>query len=113
MTKEERQEFKKNLSNKFTSTESFFQLLGDSTRIKIIALLLKAPNCQMKVEDITKEIYLSRPAVSHHLIALKDAGILKLHEESRYNYYQLVPNDIWNELCDLFHDISNLTKEYD
>ena len=113
MTKEERQVFKKNLSEKFTSSEDFFSLLGDSTRIKIISLLLKAPNCQMKVEDFSKEIFLSRPAISHHLIALKKAGILQLIKKSRYNYYQLIPNDIWNNLCDLFHDISNLTKEYE
>ena len=36
MTKEERQVFKKNLSEKFTSSEDFFSLLGDSNNIFII-----------------------------------------------------------------------------
>jgi len=38
-------------------------------------------------------MHLSRPAISHHLKVLKDAGLISLSRESRENYYSLM----WDE----------------
>ncbi len=36
---------------------------------------------------ITEKTHLSRPAVSHHIQILKDAGLLKVRREGTKNYY--------------------------
>ena len=41
--------------------------------------------------DITKKTNLSRPAVSHHLQIMKDAGIVKVRKEGTKNYYYFDP----------------------
>ena len=37
--------------------------------------------------------HLSRPAVSHHMQILKDAGIVKSRKEGTFVYYYLDPDD--------------------
>lgn len=105
---------KHEIANKFSNAQDIFELLGDETRIKIICMLLDAPNEEMKVEDITAGVYLSRPAVSHHLKALKEKGILSIREESRYNYYSINKNtDIWRRLTKFFIEVDDLLKMID
>lgn len=41
----------------------------------------------VRVGAITEKTNLSRPAVSHHIQILKDAGILKMRREGTKNYY--------------------------
>lgn len=41
----------------------------------------------VRVGTITEKTNLSRPAVSHHLRILKDAGIIKVRREATKNYY--------------------------
>ncbi len=45
-------------------------------------------NCKgIRVGDITKKTNLSRPAVSHHLQIMKEAGLIKVRKEGTKNYY--------------------------
>ena len=46
----------------------------------------------VRVNEITEKTHLSRPAVSHHLQILKDAGILKMRREATKNYYYFDPD---------------------
>lgn len=41
----------------------------------------------VRVGEITEKTNLSRPAVSHHLQILKDAGLIKMRREGTKNYY--------------------------
>lgn len=41
----------------------------------------------VRVGDITAQTHLSRPAVSHHIQILKDAGLLRMRREGTKNYY--------------------------
>ena len=41
----------------------------------------------VRVGTITEKTHLSRPAVSHHIQILKEAGILKVRKEGTKNYY--------------------------
>ncbi|MCI7813283.1 MAG: ArsR family transcriptional regulator [Robinsoniella sp.] len=43
----------------------------------------------VRVGKITQKTHLSRPAVSHHIQILKDAGIVKMRREGTKNYYYL------------------------
>ncbi|WP_341481872.1 metalloregulator ArsR/SmtB family transcription factor [Enterococcus cecorum] len=42
-----------------------------------------------RVGAITEKTHLSRPAVSHHIKILKDAGVVGMRKEGTKNYYYL------------------------
>lgn len=46
----------------------------------------------VRVGEITEKTHLSRPAVSHHLQILKEAGILKVRKEGTMNFYYFDPD---------------------
>ena len=60
---------------KFQVVTPIFQALGDENRQQIIMLLLESK--QMNVTQITDEMGISRPAVSHHLKILKQAELVE------------------------------------
>ena len=93
------------LSNKFKNCKNAFVALGDETRQSIILALLESDNIGMRVGEITKKTYLSRPAVSHHLKILKEANIISMYKKGTMNFYYISTNKtIWKE-------IKNLTDE--
>lgn len=52
--------------------------------------------------DITAKTHLSRPAVSHHIRILKDAGLLKVRREGTKNYYYFDADvDAMNQLIQM------------
>ena len=66
------------LSQDLVACRKVLIALGDESRQHIILEMLKMGNCSgARVGDITKQTSLSRPAVSHHLQILKDAGIVR------------------------------------
>lgn len=71
----------------FRACAPLFAALGDTARQDIILLL--AENERMNVTQITESMHLSRPAISHHLKVLLQAGLLKVERESRENFYSL------------------------
>lgn len=55
-----------------------------------------------RVGAITEKTHLSRPAVSHHIKILKDAGVVEMRKEGTKNYYYLeTDNRRWQELAQL------------
>lgn len=71
----------------FRRCAPLFQALGDSARQDIIMLL--AEHERLNVSALAERMTLSRPAISHHLKVLLQAGLLQLQRESRENYYSL------------------------
>lgn len=66
--------------------------IGDETRQYLILEMMRFEDCNgVRVCQITERTKLSRPAVSHHLQILKDAGILKMRKEGTKNYYYFDP----------------------
>ena len=64
-----------------------------------------------RVIDIAKKTNLSRPAVSHHIQILKDAGIVKSRKEGRFIYYYLDPDTSEiDDLILLLTTVKNLIK---
>ena len=59
----------------------------------------------IRVNIITEQSSLSRPAVSRHLNILKDAGLIKLRREGTKNYYYFDtdPEPLTALLCLLAH----------
>ncbi|KRK48522.1 ArsR/SmtB family transcription factor [Secundilactobacillus kimchicus] len=78
------------LWTEFTASKDFLIALGDEKRQQIIIALLHQESSEgLRVGDFLKITHLSRPAVSHHLKVLKDAGVLIVRSEGTRNYYQL------------------------
>ena len=93
----------------FKKYQKVFVALDDETRQSIIFALLENEQTGMRVPEITAKTHLSRPAVSHHLQILKDAGLVGMHRVSTMNYYYIDANEgCWNGLKDLIAYISPL-----
>lgn len=63
-----------------------FKLLGDKTRLTIIALLKENELC---VCDIVDAVGISQPGVSQHLRKLKQAGLVHENRKGQWIYYSL------------------------
>lgn len=81
------------LAEDFENCRKVLVALGDENRQHLILEMMKMEDCfGARVGDITERTHLSRPAVSHHLQILKDAGILKVRKEGTKNYYYFNPD---------------------
>lgn len=81
------------LAENFSSCAKMLTAIGDETRQHLIVEMLKMGRCNgVRVGEITEKTNLSRPAVSHHLKIMKDAGIIKMRKEGTKNYYYFDPN---------------------
>lgn len=81
------------LVSEFRACKDIFSAIGDETRQGIIVALIEA-ECDpgIRVGEITRKTHLSRPAVSHHLRILKEAGIICMRKIGTMNYYYLDPD---------------------
>lgn len=84
---EDREEIKR-LAEEFEGCRKILLALGDENRQHLILEMMRMEQCGgVRVGAITEKTHLSRPAVSHHLSILKEAGLLKLRREGTKNYY--------------------------
>lgn len=78
----------KQLAEEFESCQKVLLALGDENRQHMILEMMKIEDCGgVRVGTITERTNLSRPAVSHHIQILKEAGILKMRREGTKHYY--------------------------
>lgn len=82
-----------------------FSVFQDENRQKIILLLCK--NRSMTVNQITDQLELSRPAVSHHLKLMLDAGVITFKKIGKERYYQVSLDDTVQYLKDLTASLEN------
>ncbi|AXI39705.1 ArsR family transcriptional regulator [Bacillaceae bacterium ZC4] len=75
------------------------KLLGDKTRLTIMAILKKRECC---VCELLEVFDMSQPAISQHLRKLKDAGLVKEDKRGQWIYYSL---NLENELYDFIQEI--------
>lgn len=69
----------------------FFKVFADSTRLRILEVLLKDETC---VNDISKKIKVSPSAVSHQLSYLRSTNLVKTRKEGQVIYYSIADNHI-------------------
>lgn len=83
----------KNLTEEFSACRGILLALGDENRQHLILEMMQMEERDgVRVGQITEKTNLSRPAVSHHLQILKNAGIIKMRREGTKNYYYINPN---------------------
>jgi len=68
--------------------DRIFQALADPSRRRIFESLTRG---EAAVKDLTSRFHISQPAVSQHLAALKDAGLVHARREGRCVYYRVEP----------------------
>jgi DNA-binding transcriptional ArsR family regulator len=66
-------------------------LLGDPTRRAIFELLARRPS---SVAELARQLPVSRPAVSQHLRALKDGGLVVSRAAGTRRVYRLNPDGL-------------------
>ena len=100
------------LAAEFKACQKAFSAVGDETRQHIIIALLENQKIGMRVGEITERTYLSRPAVSHHLKILKDAGIINMQRKGTKNFYYMDIKDTeWGKIFLLIDHIrETMTK---
>jgi DNA-binding transcriptional ArsR family regulator len=64
----------------------FFKFFGDTTRIRIIHLLLSG---EVSVNDIAEKLNLEQSVVSHQLRILRTANLVKPRRDGRKMFYSL------------------------
>ena len=73
-----------------------FKVFGDSTRIKILNVLLKKEKC---VSDIAEELNMTASAISHQLRILKTNNLVKKRRDGKTIYYSLDDKHVYNILA--------------
>jgi DNA-binding transcriptional ArsR family regulator len=68
--------------------DRIFQALADPSRRAIFESLTRG---EAAVKDLTTRFEISQPAISQHLAALKDAGLVNNRREGRCVYYRVEP----------------------
>ncbi|MBO0701151.1 MAG: winged helix-turn-helix transcriptional regulator [Zavarzinella sp.] len=71
--------------------DNILQALADPSRRAIFELLARG---EAAVKDLTARFDISQPAVSQHLAALKDAGLVSGRREGRCVYYRVEPRGL-------------------
>ena len=69
--------------------DRIFQALADPSRRAIFESLTRG---EAAVKDLTARFAISQPAVSQHLAALKDAGLVNGRRQGRCVYYRVEPH---------------------
>ncbi len=68
-----------------------FKIFGDSTRIKILCVLLESEMC---VCDLAALLNLTQSAISHQLRALKQSKLVKYRRDGKTVFYSLADDHV-------------------
>ena len=77
--------------NLFKKGMPIFSIFQYENRQKIILLLCK--NKELTVNQITDQLNLSRPAVSHHLKLMLDAKVIAVNKVGKKRFYRVSLDD--------------------
>ena len=86
-----------------------FSVLQDENRQQIIILLFESG--ELSVASLAGKMPLSRPAVSHHLKLLLDAGLVVIRKEGKERYYRLELTAAVELLEELLRSLKNDLQE--
>lgn len=88
------------LARELRDGQKVLTAIGDETRQHIILqMIAHGRDCSgMRVPETTRLTHLSRPAVSHHLQILREAGIVSFRREGTKNYYFFTAGEALQQL---------------
>jgi DNA-binding transcriptional ArsR family regulator len=79
------------MQSTMVAADRTFRALADPSRRAIFEALTRG---EVAVKDLTARFDISQPAVSQHLAALKDAGLVNGRREGRRVYYRVEPRGL-------------------
>lgn len=91
----------------FHKAEPLFIALGDPNRQAIVVQLLQIH--KLNVNEIAAKTPLSRPAISHHLKVLRQAGIVDVEKQGTQRLYFLSDSSI--EQVNLLEELAKALRE--
>ena len=74
------------MNKKLAEMETVFKALADSTRLRILGLLLTGEVCVCHVHESLK---ISQPKASRHLAYLRRAGLVETRREGLWVHYRM------------------------
>ena len=95
----------------FAVIADLLKSLADEKRLRIINLL--AGGDELCVCDLTEQLALSQPNMSHHLRLLKEAGLISSTKRGRWVYYSLNYEELAQVTEKLESIINNNGQEFD
>lgn len=99
------------IHGEFEHCMPLFLALGDEARQQIVLKLICAGCSGLRVGELTAATGLSRPATSHHLKLLKNAGIISVRSVGTKNYYYLGVETTLCDLCDMAVHLHALSEQ--
>ena len=90
----------------FQRVAEVFKLLDDATRIRVFWLLCHCEEC---VLNISAMMGMSSPAVSHHLRALKNSGLIVSRRMGKEVYYRAAATEQSRLLHQMIEQIMSIT----
>lgn len=82
-------------------TLRFFEALGDSTRLRILRLLVER---EMYLTELSERLGLTKATTKHHMIRMRAAGLVTLYDRDRMTFYAIRP--------DISHHAAQLLTDY-
>jgi DNA-binding transcriptional ArsR family regulator len=79
---------------------TFFETLGDGTRLRILRLLAER---EMYLTELSEQLRLTKATTKHHMVRLRNAGLVTLYDRDRMTYYALRP-DIARQAAQLLEE---------
>ncbi|MBK5225730.1 MAG: winged helix-turn-helix transcriptional regulator [Thermoleophilia bacterium] len=87
--------------NKLNEFSDYLKIIADINRLKILCLLKKGERC---VCNINEPLGLRQNLTSHHLKALRDAGLVLTRRDGKWVHYRINTEKL-NYLNELYNEI--------
>jgi ArsR family transcriptional regulator len=87
---------------------SLFKIYSDTTRLRIIELLLEQDYC---VQDIADQLGASQSAVSHQLKLLRDRHVVRARKQGKQVFYSLQDNHIKEIFLMAYHHVTECNNK--
>lgn len=75
-------------------TATTLAALADPVRLRIVSMLVAAPDGMACGCDLEQPLGLAQPTVSHHLRILREAGLVVGERKGRWVHYRIVPDTL-------------------
>ena len=69
-----------------------FKALGDPVRLQLLSRVASHAGGEACVCDLSVDLDLSQPTISHHLKVLRETGLLECERRGTWVYYWVVPS---------------------
>ncbi len=106
----DKSEIKRTLKT-FNACAPFFIAMSDEYRQQLIMDIAEAGKNGINVSNLSAKSKLSRPAISHHLKVLKDAGLIKPLKIGTQIFYQLNLMDNFKIISELISSMENILSK--